>query len=846
MTSTRHPVITDLPPTASIKHITLDDGQQASVVIQGGRITKILAANGQVAELRWKDDAANNNNNWRVKYHKSPPSEQAGWQDKGSEGAFQSSAGSDSDKIMETPVQDTPPAQPRMYTTPTSQPPFMSDAMQYSSMGGTSMPMSMRPNSPEMPTILETNSQASPDNHMPHTGHHQAPQSSWNPTHSWIPATSMGQSPAPPVGSLTGHYPADKVGSTGKQAQLHSAPSPANRNRSQSLPYQPGTKGSSASRVSADGQQRRSYGQNMTDDGRYEPETPDPQEQRGVSRASAPDSSSSQVNADTASSTPPAKKKLTVWKKLKKALFPPTKSSKREATAQQLMQGGAGAGGDATTPQRYSEKHADPSDGVVSYSRKTSFQEARENQKPAYRHSMDSRSSRRSSYRQALDLSQAGQNPRQSLDSSGGSQHPSYRHSGDSTQLAQQQGYGTQSMELPARHTHHQQQQQQQQASYRQPMDQASQDPYLTPPQYREAGPAGIEGNHEGQMLSYPPLENVERRRSGSNVDFGTRRALAANLQMVEPYSNGIHRPTYTQSYAAPDRSNRRSSLSTDFSFGVSEDSSLPNLGLPPMAPSQERLKQQQYMRQQFIQQQQEERRRSGSLPLSEQQWDPRGAADGSPVRQNSASSMMPDKSQQLHSAPIRASSLDAPGDAKRSRRLRTVDYSKPGGEAPFSVPAMSGMAGRWVKNMNQGTEGSEVDDLLQLSYLQRLARQKVAEMEIIETMEIFEIVWNIPLNNGHSKIKKSDQYLKNSEVCELPRRDGRQGVLRSQINFTPEGHVHIRALQGDPFGAVFHDRIKMSTGGHRLKIEQKFQLLAPGVMPVKHHSIWQRIEETN
>jgi len=39
-----------------------------------------------------------------------------------------------------------------------------------------------------------------------------------------------------------------------------------------------------------------------------------------------------------------------------------------------------------------------------------------------------------------------------------------------------------------------------------------------------------------------------------------------------------------------------------------------------------------------------------------------------------------------------RASSLDAPGDAKRSRRIRTVDYSKPGGEAPFSVPAMSGL----------------------------------------------------------------------------------------------------------------------------------------------------------
>lgn len=35
------------------------------------------------------------------------------------------------------------------------------------------------------------------------------------------------------------------------------------------------------------------------------------------------------------------------------------------------------------------------------------------------------------------------------------------------------------------------------------------------------------------------------------------------------------------------------------------------------------------------------------------------------------------------------------------------------------------------MKNLNQGVEGVEVDDLLQLSYLQRLARQKVAEMEV-------------------------------------------------------------------------------------------------------------------
>lgn len=49
-----------------------------------------------------------------------------------------------------------------------------------------------------------------------------------------------------------------------------------------------------------------------------------------------------------------------------------------------------------------------------------------------------------------------------------------------------------------------------------------------------------------------------------------------------------------------------------------------------------------------------------------------------------------------------RALSLDsrspeAEGDDRRSRRIKTVDYSKPGSEAPFSVPTMSGMAGRSI-----------------------------------------------------------------------------------------------------------------------------------------------------
>ena len=50
------------------------------------------------------------------------------------------------------------------------------------------------------------------------------------------------------------------------------------------------------------------------------------------------------------------------------------------------------------------------------------------------------------------------------------------------------------------------------------------------------------------------------------------------------------------------------------------------------------------------------------------------------------------------------------------------------------------------------------------------------------------------------------------------------------------------RSLQNEPFSAVFHDRFKLSTGARRMKFDQKFQLLAPGVLPVKHYSIWHRI----
>jgi len=65
--------------------------------------------------------------------------------------------------------------------------------------------------------------------------------------------------------------------------------------------------------------------------------------------------------------------------------------------------------------------------------------------------------------------------------------------------------------------------------------------------------------------------------------------------------------------------------------------------------------------------------------------------------------------------------------------------------------------------------------------------------MQIVETEDTFELVWHIPLNGSASKISKTDRYLKNGEVVEAARRDGRPGLLRSQLTFTPEGHVHIR-----------------------------------------------------
>lgn len=129
-----------------------------------------------------------------------------------------------------------------------------------------------------------------------------------------IPASS----PKALLLSCVGHYPNDNMtGSAAKQAQLHSAPSPSGRNRSQSVPHpyssQHPPKGPSTYRASMNGPQRHSHGQSLPDDGShhlaYAPETPSPLEQRQPARAASPSTNSSQVQPDNPphplSSAPP-------------------------------------------------------------------------------------------------------------------------------------------------------------------------------------------------------------------------------------------------------------------------------------------------------------------------------------------------------------------------------------------------------------------------------------------------------------------------------------------------------------------------------------------------------------
>ena len=86
------------------------------------------------------------------------------------------------------------------------------------------------------------------------------------------------------------------------------------------------------------------------------------------------------------------------------------------------------------------------------------------------------------------------------------------------------------------------------------------------------------------------------------------------------------------------------------------------------------------------------------------------------------------------------------------------------------------------------------------------------------------ELIWHIALNAGVSRISKSDRYLLSGAVVEGPRRDGRPGILRSQLTLTPEGHVHIRwALQrvDDELACISHCHCYLLSGA-TVRLEQE------------------------
>lgn len=64
---------------------------------------------------------------------------------------------------------------------------------------------------------------------------------------------------------------------------------------------------------------------------------------------------------------------------------------------------------------------------------------------------------------------------------------------------------------------------------------------------------------------------------------------------------------------------------------------------------------------------------------------------------------------------------------------------------------------------------------------------------QVVETDDVLEIVWHIPLNANASKITKVERYMKDGSIVEGLRRDGRPGVLRSQLTFSQDGTPHIR-----------------------------------------------------
>ena len=86
----------------------------------------------------------------------------------------------------------------------------------------------------------------------------------------------------------------------------------------------------------------------------------------------------------------------------------------------------------------------------------------------------------------------------------------------------------------------------------------------------------------------------------------------------------------------------------------------------------------------------------------------------------------------QLAGAHLSVLAVDAP-EAQGLTGRRAAAHVVVSGCTPCPIRVADGLDPdcRWRKNVSEGSDGSRVDELLQLSTLQRLARQRITEMEV-------------------------------------------------------------------------------------------------------------------
>ena len=85
--------------------------------------------------------------------------------------------------------------------------------------------------------------------------------------------------------------------------------------------------------------------------------------------------------------------------------------------------------------------------------------------------------------------------------------------------------------------------------------------------------------------------------------------------------------------------------------------------------------------------------------------------------------------------------------------------------------------------------------------------------------------------------------------IVALPRPDGGDGApLSAQLSFSIRGSAVIKAVQGEPRPALLHTKIRMSTGGNRLRITHRAQRLDSSGRGVgdgaRHTTYWVRAAE--